>query len=209
MPENDLSRYARLDDFLRKIRKDVYPEPQHPMHTTITQRMIDHLFGKYPEANGRILDVGCGQGAALEEFRKRGAQPVGIALGEDCEICRANGFDVHEMDQSFLDFPDRSFDTVWCRHALEHSVLPHFTLHGFHRVLRPGGYLYVEVPAPDTACRHQENQNHYSVMGPSMWVELIKRNGFALLDAISIDFETGMGPDVYHSFIAQKMRDPE
>ncbi|MCW2237319.1 class I SAM-dependent methyltransferase [Azospirillum canadense] len=201
-----LGRYARLDAFLRGLEKDIYPEPQHPMHTDITRQMIGYLFDKFPEACGRILDVGCGQGVALKEFTERGARPTGVTLGEDHRVCRDLGYDVHAMDQSFLTFADGSFDTVWCRHAVEHSVFPHFTINGFNRILRPGGYLYIEVPAPDTSCRHQENPNHYSVMGASMWADLIKRNGFALLDALTIDFETGLGPDTYHAFIARKDR---
>jgi len=129
---------------------------------------------------------------------------VGITLGPDAEICRGKGLNVLEMDLSFLDFADGAFDMVWCRHALEHSVFPFFTLSEMHRVLKPGGLLYVEVPAPDTACGHQRNPNHYSVLGKSMWLELIRRVGFGPTTGLDIGFTTGMGPDTYWAFIQQK-----
>jgi hypothetical protein len=33
-----------------------------------------------------------------------------------------------QMDQSFFDFPDATFDPIWARHIVEHGYLPLFTL---------------------------------------------------------------------------------
>jgi len=123
----------------------------------------------------------------------------------DVDVCRSLGYDVRYMDQSFLDFPDESFDVLWVRHCLEHSVFPYFTLSGFHRVLKPGGWLYVEVPAPDTSCAHQTNGNHYSVLGKSMLGSLIERSGFRIVDILDISFTVPAGPDTYWAYIQQRM----
>jgi SAM-dependent methyltransferase len=205
-PEPALAdRYARLDAFLQKLRGDIYPEPPSPVHTQISQQMFEVLRSHYPvPPGGKVLDVGCGQGVALELFRAAGLDPLGITLGEDAEVCRRKGFNVRETDFAFLDFPDASFDLVWCRHAIEHSVFPFFTLAELHRVLKPGGVLYLEVPAPDTACGHQTNPNHYSVLGRSMWIELIRRVGFPQLRMRDLNFQTGMGPDTYWAFMTRK-----
>ncbi len=108
------------------------------------------------------------------------------------------------MDQSFLDFEDESFDFIWCRHCIEHSVFPYFTLSEIFRVLKSKGYLYIEVPAPETSCKHQANKNHYSVLGKQMWLELFKRTGLIVLDVLDINFTTGAGPDTYWCVIQQK-----
>lgn len=200
-----LDRYRRLDAFLQRLHGDIYPEPPSPLHTSITRQMFERLMRMHPiPAGGKVLDIGCGQGVALEVFKAAGLDPVGITLGPDAQVCRAKGFNVLEMDLSFLDFADGTFDLVWCRHALEHSVFPFFTLSEMHRVLKPGGVLYVEVPAPDTSCNHQNNPNHYSVLGQSMWVQLIQRVGFPKINFTDLKFTTGMGPDVYWAFTQQK-----
>ncbi|MDB5448722.1 MAG: Methyltransferase type 11 [Phenylobacterium sp.] len=198
-------RYRRLDAFLQKLRGDIYPEPPSAVHSSISRQMFELLCQHHPQAPGaKVLDVGCGQGVALELFRDAGLDPLGVTLGPDAEVCRQKGLKVREMDFAFLEFPDESFDLVWCRHALEHSVFPFFTLAELYRVLKPGGVLYLEVPAPDTTCRHQTNPNHYSVLGKSMWIELIRRVGFPETRTLDLGFQTGMGPDTYWAFLQQK-----
>ncbi len=200
------SHIARLEDFFSEIKGDTYPEIPAEPHLSITKRMFDFFWGKYAlPQRGRVLDIGCGQGLALELFLEKGLSPVGITLNEtDASVCREKGYDVLAMDQSFLEFDDETFDFIWCRHCIEHSVFPYFTLKEFFRVLRAKGYLYVEVPAPDTKCNHQNNRNHYSVVGKSMWISLLQRSGFCVLDVIDIDFEVPAGPDTYWAFIQQK-----
>ena len=198
-------QHRRLDAFLEKLRGDIYPEDPTEGHSLITREMFKRLNETHAlPAGAKVLDVGCGQGVGLEVFKAAGLDPIGVTLGPDVEACRAKGLNVVEMDLSFLDFEDERFDLVWCRHALEHSVFPFFTLSEMHRVLKPGGVLYVEVPAPDTACAHQTNPNHYSVLGKSMWIELIRRTGFPEIAAADLNFSTGAGPDTYWAFVARK-----
>jgi SAM-dependent methyltransferase len=196
----------QLQQFLTRLEGETYPEFPSQLHTDITAQLLDHFRSQFPLAPGaRVLDVGCGQGPALDRFQSLGWRATGIALNsEDVAMCRAKGHEVLPMDQSFLDFPDSSFDLIWCRHCLEHSFAPFFTLCGFARVLRPQGYLYVEVPAPDTSCRHQTNANHYSVLGKSMWIELMKRAGFTILEILDINFRVAAGPDTYWAFILRR-----
>lgn len=200
-----LARYARLDRFLAGLKADVYPVPNSPLHDRISRLMFDRLRASHPLAPGaRVLDVGCGQGTALALFRDAGLDATGIALGEDVAVCRRQGFDVREMDLAFLEFADESFDLVWCRHVLEHSIFPMFTLAELFRVLRPGGVLYLEMPAPETASGHETNPNHYSVFGRRMWLELIRRAGFDGIDAVDIRFTAGLGPDTYWAFTQRR-----
>ena len=112
---------------------------------------MDHVFRTCALPQGaRVLDAGVRAGGGAAAFRGAGLRCDGVTLNAaDVEACQRQGYRVLEMDQSFLDFPDEQFDLVWCRHCLEHSIFPYFTLHEFRRVLKPGGWLYVEVPAPD------------------------------------------------------------
>lgn len=195
---------SRLAQFMQQVAAQTYPEPRTTGHDHITEQVMPLVMAHVPK--GHILDVGCGHGPALKVFKDLGRWAYGIALNPyDVEACRELGFDVEVCDQNAMpDNWDHYYSLVWARHVLEHSIAPYFTLHEFNRVLQPGGILYVEVPAPDTSCHHESNQNHYSVMGLEMWKNLIFRAGFELLEIREINLTTGAGPDVYFSIIAKK-----
>jgi SAM-dependent methyltransferase len=200
------NHYTRLQRFVEeRLREDIYPEIPMDAHILITRLMIERLNRFIPVEGKKILDCGCGQGLALEEFSKLGAYPTGTTFGEDYRICKSKGYVVYEMDQSFLDFAPSTFDIIWCRHALEHSLFPMFTLRGFHEVLKPEGLLYVEVPAPNTDAKHEMNLNHYSCFTKNAWISLFLRSKFKIVDHqdIPLKIENG-GDDLYHSFMLLK-----
>src|SRR4051812_23395941 len=96
----------RLEKFLTQVQSQAYPEAPSAVHTDITRAMFAMVQKEFElPAGGKILDVGCGQGVALEVFTAGGFKPIGITINrEDLGACRAKGFDVREMDQSFPDF---------------------------------------------------------------------------------------------------------
>lgn len=194
---------SQLHTFLKHIRSDVYPEPISDMHNKVTRDTINHLSFMFNIKGGsKVLDVGCGYGYAMERFKDKHMDVVGVTIDHppitSSPLCI--------MDQSFLGFKNEAFDLVWCRHCIEHSIFPYFTLHEFFRVLKNDGFLYIEVPAPDTSCKHQMNPNHYSVLGKSMWMSLIHRCGFNFLECTTIKLQTGVGPDEYYTFFVSKDR---
>jgi SAM-dependent methyltransferase len=50
------------------------------------------------------------------------------------------------VDIMQIDFPDDSFDLVWCSHVLEHVPDDRRAIREMHRVTRPGGLCMVQVP---------------------------------------------------------------
>lgn len=173
-----MTDYTRFRQHLETIRKTVYREPQLDYH----EKLIDSAFKQFVEKGSfkDVLDVGFGTGYSLNKFKELGINTKGITLDEDER--KAQNFlshDVQLMDMAFLDFEDQSFDLVWCRHALEHSVMPMIALMEFNRVLRPGGYLYVEVPQDESV--HADNPNHYSMLSDRSWQSLMRRTGLKLL----------------------------
>lgn len=198
---------ARLLSFIETTGTDIYPEPPSYVHTQITECVLNMLLDKYSvPITAKILDIGCGHGMAMDMLREKGYLSVaGITLSnEDFQVCNSKKHQTFLMDQSFLGFSDSYFEFLWARHVIEHSIFPYFTLMEFARVLAPGGWLYLEVPAPEIN-NHEGNSNHYSVLGRSAWLSLLKRSGFEVFEQPIFPFSwENIGPDEYWGFFCVK-----
>ena len=154
-----------------------------------SKSLTENVVKKYIEPlnlpkDAKILDMGCGPGYFLDEMKKLGyTDLLGITVSpNDKQSCEEKGHKVAAYDFSFLPqsegYYDESVDFIFLRHTLEHSPYPIFTLMEYNRVLKQGGKIYIEVPAPDCERKHEWNLNHYSILGPNQLAALLIRSGF-------------------------------
>ncbi len=97
----------------------------------------------------RILDLGCGMGGFLEGLGKLGDRvyPSDVEV-ESLSHCRERGFQGGVASSGYaLPYADESFDLVCLFDALEHIPDDHRAMAEIVRVLRPGGRVFVSVPA--------------------------------------------------------------
>lgn len=73
-------------------------------------------------AQGRVLEVGCGNGAVSERLRAAGhaVTAVDVTLGSVRETRKRASCTIAVAGLPELPFRDRAFDTVVCAHTLEH-----------------------------------------------------------------------------------------
>jgi len=107
------------------------------------------VFGDFfervrPAAGARLLDVGCGTGDFLALARARGWQPTGIDLSpRAAALARERGLDAR-TDWEGLSAGD--FDAVTLWNVVEFLERPIETLRDVHRVLAPGGHVFIRTP---------------------------------------------------------------
>lgn len=202
-----IANFERLNVYLEKLNEEIYPEPESELHNELSQKAIELFVEPVKKDICKVLDVGCGQGIALKRFNDLEIDTVGITLGrEDYHVCIEKGYDVRIMDQSFLDFEKDTFDLVWVRHCIEHSVMPLITLFEFNRVLKKGKYLYLEMPQAESI--HVNNPNHYSLLGPKGWKHLLSKASFEIIKDGRFNFNLIDGtPDEYMVFWNRKIED--
>jgi len=97
----------------------------------------------------RLLDAGCGTGHNLQELSARG-RAAGVDLSpEALSFCRLRGVQAVRGDLLTLPFPDATFTAVTSFDVIYHRWVSddRAAVRELVRVLRPGGLLFVRVPA--------------------------------------------------------------
>lgn len=96
--------------------------------------------------SGRLLDVGCNEGRGLTLYRRNGFAAEGLELNSvAAATARARGFVVHEVDLHEFQ-PAQPYDRVVLSNVLEHALDPRQMLGDVHRLLKPGGEVWISLP---------------------------------------------------------------
>ena len=114
---------------------------------TVYFGLLRHYLGQ--ERPRRVLDLGCGMGGFLEGLAELGTEiyPSDVSL-ESLGRCRERGFERAVLGSGYsLPYADASFDLVCMFDAIEHIPDDHRVMREVARVLRPGGSIFVSVPA--------------------------------------------------------------
>lgn len=189
----------------------IYDEGNSQMHEKLTKEIVAKYIDplNLPK-NAKILDLGCGPGYFLDEMKTRGYTDVtGVTLSlGDVKICEDKGHTIKKYDLSFLPqkdgYYDESVDFIFLRQALEHSPYPIFSLMEYNRVLKQGGKIYIEVPAPDCERRHEWNLNHYSIFGEQQLAALLVRCGFNIDEFNNLAFDIQGKNEEGEDFVAKE-----
>jgi 2-polyprenyl-3-methyl-5-hydroxy-6-metoxy-1,4-benzoquinol methylase len=135
---------------IRQFYPPIYATHQapHPARHSRRRGPTFPVFGQ-----GRLLDFGCGGGAFLGQMHRQGWRVTGVDICEEA-VTRARG----ELGLPALagtlphpELPEASFDAITMRQSLEHVHAPLEVLQAAHRLLAPGGRLFVAVPNIDSA----------------------------------------------------------
>jgi SAM-dependent methyltransferase len=104
-----------------------------------------------------------------------------------------------------LSLSQQSYDVITLYHVLEHLEDPSGTLAGLKPLLRPGGYLIIEVPNVECTCGDPAHRFHFAHLynfNPAALAALARTAGYYVLEtSISVD-----GGNV--SVFLQKAGDP-
>lgn len=114
----------------------------------VMEKVLDNFFPPLP-ADGLTVDFGCGTGGAMEMLARRG-QVLGLDIEPRAlEFCKSKGFPNVALMKGFYDtgLADNSADLVTALDVLEHFEDDERALREISRVVKPGGYVLITVPA--------------------------------------------------------------
>jgi len=139
-----------------------------------------------------VLDVGCGPGMDTAVLHQHHLQAIGLDYSHEMMLAGRDGLGNQvpfaQADMRQLPVGSR-IDGLWVCASLLHlareEVLP--TLHEFHRVLRPGGILYLSVKLGDGAAwvpnpYDQTHQRFFTYWQPELLDFLLATAAFHIID---------------------------
>ena len=127
---------------LRNLSRSWYPFARLIGRPCRERRVLPWL------GQGRLLDFGCGGGKFLLRMQGQGWKVVGLDRSPDVVSHLRDRLGVQALLGSlpYADFEPESFDIITMWSTLAHLHQPLSALRDAHRILAPGGKLYVEVP---------------------------------------------------------------
>lgn len=119
----------------------------------VLRRALNDLQRMMPQGKTQfdnILDIGCGFGHSFAELAARFQPQRIVGLDADPGLQERAGqtaaecacpVQLHAGNAAKIDFPDNTFDMVFCHQTFHHIVAQEAAMAEFMRVLKPGGVL--------------------------------------------------------------------
>jgi 2-polyprenyl-3-methyl-5-hydroxy-6-metoxy-1,4-benzoquinol methylase len=108
------------------------------------------ILGFVPENTGKILDVGCGQGAFLEQVKNlSGATTWGIEVKKEIAekaLGKADKILVGNVEEHIDSLPENYFDCITFNDVLEHLQDPNLVLKMIGPKLSENGIIIASIP---------------------------------------------------------------
>jgi SAM-dependent methyltransferase len=196
--------WIRQKQFKYAMENEVIYQPTAKIaHKIIDTQLAAFIKGATGEDTKKfILDIGCGDGYAMEKMIEMGYENVqGITMHkQEWDICKEKELSVHLMNYNFSEMMGNFFTAIWMRQSLQFSFQPYYTLLELNRVLRINGWAYIEVP---------DVSNPGVPLGtlhPETYERLFRASGFEIAQSDSITLSAGDQSEKHNFFALTKRK---
>lgn len=170
-------------------------QPSSPLGTWLARlspmrrqkRDAEFRFLPRPLPGQRLLDVGCGNGDYLRNAVDAGWQAIGIDADEKAvDVARQRGLEARLGGIELFADQAGCFDAITLSHVLEHLHEPMMFLRDVHRLLKPGGVIFLDTPNIQSRgarrwgvhWRGLETPRHLVIFSRSALIDMLRKAGF-------------------------------
>lgn len=166
------------------LYKDMYNlEERHWWHVSKRNAVLNLIKQYVKISQPRILDVGCGSGMNLSALSRYGDVFGVDSSPEAIKFCKKRN--LKNVKLGYIEktgFPANSFDLITALDVIEHTKDDQKSLKELYRILKPGGYLIVTLPAYQFLWSQWDVVlQHYRRYNVNLLTKLLKDNKFEIL----------------------------
>jgi SAM-dependent methyltransferase len=176
-----LARGSRIKQILNQLEYHLYFRQIYRNQVRIVIRGTGLRSG----AGLKHLDVGCGRGLLLQEFRARGFDSCGLDVVPDVVKYLNEELKIPSVCADVSEIPDRfaadSFDLVTAFYLIEHIPNVRETIQNIYRVLKPGGWMAIGVPLLNAPIANSLGSRWLDIGEAPRHMNLPSANGFHAL----------------------------
>lgn len=200
------------EDELRKFYASSYRMEYHgekePSNRRVWRAWLkgERLLGSlrsYLKPTDRLFEVGAGLGCTVKVFQLAGYDASGLEPGTDFQHYSASKLRARIEHGEIFSHPiTKQFDLVLLVHVIEHFRSPSQALQVIHRMIAPGGHLYLECPSLGTEHADLAELFHFAhihTFTPITLLTMLRRAGFVVAQA----FSEGRGEN--HKYLLRKV----
>lgn len=159
-----------------------------PRHSLCNARRYLSGFPAGLPRGAALLDVGCGDGSLLHLAAQQGMRVLGVDTDPEAARLAREFYEVNVLcgRAEELDLEESSFDIVCAAHTLEHLDEPQVFLDRARRLLKPGGFLFIEVPnvlRPKTSAQRIWTMQHCFYFCPETLIAMLVRNNWSPVES--------------------------
>ncbi len=130
-----------------KYLETIYDEKQKPF-SEYPKQLIEYLIKKAGLfENQKIIELGCGRGDFIIEFKKKGLKAYGVDISDYSQKFFPDlNFKKVDFENEKTPFANETFDVVYSKSFIEHFYYPEKIFEEAHRILKPGGKIITLTP---------------------------------------------------------------
>lgn len=142
-----------LDARHRAYSQAVYANDNESLEDALTRKLDFALESVNAKPGDHILDIGSGWGAVVEHFGKKGVRVTSLTISKSSQKFVQKIIDEQNLpckvilEHFFEHNPDHKYDAIVNCGVTEHLPNYEASLKHYEKLLKPGGYLYLDASA--------------------------------------------------------------
>lgn len=177
-----------------EVVNSLYQKSAYVVTEDVGNAVLDNMaFKLLKKSDSRktlsVLDVGCGLGEFVKICSREKHKVVGIEITKEIvEHLNREGYEVYQKTLNELGKTQPSCDWVACLNVLEHVNNPLSAIKTLADLVKPKGYLAIEVPNGDAIAKYGENayglhvdKEHLNYFRADQLIRILNKHGFRLV----------------------------